>query len=257
LQSQDKKINTGTNLELLFLGTGNAFAMAHRYWGSILVDDRILLDASPIIVPHLKELEKDLTKIEYIFLTHFHGDHFLGLPFLLLDYGYLQAPQHPLVIVGPSGVKDKVQELTEISFPGLLAKLESKLEINYLEIIKPGNYTTDDRKLKFSAEQMSHGSSNAFGYKISINGKIVSYTGDTDLCQGVLNLAAGSDIIIIELSNPNQDVPGHMNIDKMKKLREKIGLDVKIVFNHVGPVTGEIDDIENALLPNDLDVIEI
>jgi ribonuclease BN (tRNA processing enzyme) len=250
-------METDSNLVLLFLGTGNAFAMADRYWGSILVDDRILFDASPIIVPHLKKLNKDITKIEYIFLTHFHGDHFLGLPFLLLDYGYLKAPQHPLEIVGPAGVKEKVQNITEASFPGLLHKFESRLDINYLEITKPGNYQTSDGKLKFRAEDMKHGSSQAYGYKLTINGKTVSYTGDTDLCQGVYNLATGSDVMIIELSNPDQDVPGHMNIDKIKKLREKIGSDVKIVFNHVGPVNGKIDDIENAFLPNDLETIEL
>jgi ribonuclease BN (tRNA processing enzyme) len=250
-------MNSESNVELLFLGTGNAFAMADRYWGSILVDNRILLDASPIIVPHLKRLKKDIIKIKYIFLTHFHGDHFLGLPFLLLDYGYLKAPQHPLEIVGPSGLKDKVERITEHSFPGLLSKLDSRLDIKYQEISKPGKYTTNDEKLEFRAEDMKHGNSEAYGYKITINSKTISYTGDTDLCQGVINLATGSDIIIIELSNPDQEVPGHMNIEKIKKLREKIGSDIKIIFNHIGPVTNEIDDIENAFLPNDLEAIEI
>ena len=75
-------------LNLTFLGSGNAFA-PKRYWGTILVEEDILLDASPVTLPHLRMMDKDPGKINYILITHLHGDHFLGLPFLFLDSLYV------------------------------------------------------------------------------------------------------------------------------------------------------------------------
>src|SRR5439155_18788084 len=76
-------------MEVTFLGSGNAFASEGRYWSSFLVDRRYLFDAPPTLLAHLKRLKVDLPEIEVIFLSHHHGDHFVGLPFLLLEYLYM------------------------------------------------------------------------------------------------------------------------------------------------------------------------
>jgi ribonuclease BN (tRNA processing enzyme) len=237
----------------MFLGTGNAFSMDNRYWGSILINNNILLDASPIIVPHLKSHHKKLTDIEHVFLTHFHGDHFLGLPFLLLDFAYLEAPDHDLIIIGPTGVKEKIQNITESSFPGIFTKLEGKLNIDYHEISGPGNYNLD--RLEFRAEQMAHGSAEGYGYIITIGDMNISYTGDTDLCDGVFALANDSNILIIEMSNPYQDVPGHMNLKKLKLLQEKIDTGINIILNHIGLLKDDFKPENNIILPKDGDVL--
>jgi ribonuclease BN (tRNA processing enzyme) len=249
LESLDQPAGKSSGLELLFLGTGNAFAMDNRYWGSILVNNNILLDASPIIVPHLKSHEKKLTNIEYIFLTHFHGDHFLGLPFLFLEFAYLEAPKHTLFVIGPSGVEEKVQDVTELSFPGIFSKLDGRLAIEYHDVSTPRNFKIDDQV--FQTETMSHGSTEGIGYKLIVGNMKVSYTGDTDLCDGVINLANDSNILIIEMSNPYQDVPGHMNLNKLKILQDKVGPGVKIILNHVGVLNDDFKQVNNVLLPND------
>jgi ribonuclease BN (tRNA processing enzyme) len=242
------------NLELTFLGTGNAFSMANRYWGAILVNDEILFDASPIIVPHMKKLKKNLEDIKYIFITHFHGDHYLGLPFLLLDYAYFKCPTHKFTIIGPQGLMSKITQVTNHSFSGLIEKLESKLDINYFEIKAPGDYEILD--LKFYAYPMDHGTTQAFGYKLYIDNIAIGYTGDTDLCDGVIKLGKDVDILIIELSNPDDNVPGHMNLQKITQLQNHIRKEVKIICNHVGPITSDLKQFENVILPNDLEVLK-
>jgi ribonuclease Z len=245
--------NISSNLELVFLGTGNAFSMAQRYWGSILVNDRILLDASPIVVPHMKKLDRSLSKLEYIFITHFHADHFYGVPFLLLDYAYLVEMTHPLVIIGPTGIKNKITQATDLGFTGVLDKLKDRMEIIFFEVTGPGEYRVSG--LNFNAMPMAHGNAEAYGYKLTVGGKTIGYTGDTDLCDGVFDLGDGADFLIIELSNPNDDVPGHMSLQKIQKLQEQLSPNVKIILNHAGPITGELPRNENLILPNDLDVI--
>jgi ribonuclease BN (tRNA processing enzyme) len=246
------------NLELTFLGTGNAFSIEGRYWGSILINNRILLDASPIAVPHMKKLGLELSSLEYIFVTHFHADHFFGIPYILLDFAYLTDMKQPLNIIGPAGLEEKITNVTEIGFSGVTEKLRGKLIINYLEIQEPDEYSVNG--LKFRAISMAHGSTKAFGYKLYLPEKTVAYTGDTGPCLGLEELATGTDIMIIEMSNPDDDVPGHMSMDKLQKLTDKVPdlQRCKIILNHVGAFshtsTSQIPD--NWLMPDDMDVLK-
>lgn len=244
------------DLSLVFLGTGNAFSAAQRYWGSVLVNNSILLDASPIVVPHMKRLNRSLDELEHIFITHFHGDHFLGLPFLLLDFGYLIQAKQPLTMIGPTGIEDMVTKITELAFPGLFEKLSNNLKLNYLEVPGPGKYEVNGvaQALAFHAEPMSHGTATAYGYKFTVAGKTIAYTGDTDLCDGVYSLAKDADILIIEFSNPDIEVPGHMSRSKLDSLQERISTDTKIILTHVGEFTGGLQKNDNLILPNDLDI---
>src|SRR5215208_6177821 len=74
-------------LDLLFIGAGNAFADA-RCWSGFLLNGRYLFDAPPSALYALKRGNADLDALDVILVSHFHGDHFFGLPFLLLEYAY-------------------------------------------------------------------------------------------------------------------------------------------------------------------------
>src|SRR3989304_1978366 len=95
-------------LELLFLGSGNAFA-PQRYWSSFLLNGRYLFDAPPTALPHLKRAGRAADDIDVIFISHFHADHFFGLPFLLLEYAEQTLRTKPLTIVGPPGIEQRLR----------------------------------------------------------------------------------------------------------------------------------------------------
>ncbi|HKZ51369.1 MAG TPA: MBL fold metallo-hydrolase, partial [Dehalococcoidia bacterium] len=104
-------------LELAFLGSGNAFAAGGRYWSGFLLDGRYLFDAPPTLLAHLKRLGRDLQAIRVVFISHFHGDHVLGLPFLYLEYAELSPRREELLVVGPPGVEDLVEGVYRRVFP--------------------------------------------------------------------------------------------------------------------------------------------
>ena len=113
-------------MELTFLGSSNAFAAEGRYWSSFLVNGKYLFDAPPTLLPHLKQLKTPVTDIEVIFLTHFHADHFAGLPFLFLEYVYLTKRADDLVIVGglvPSLIVEARQDHGVSQYPPSRSKL--------------------------------------------------------------------------------------------------------------------------------------
>ena len=75
--------------EVQFVGTGDAFGSGGRRQSAILVrvhGHTLLLDCGATTVVGLKELGIDPREIDAVAITHFHGDHVAGLPFLLLDY---------------------------------------------------------------------------------------------------------------------------------------------------------------------------
>src|SRR5690242_575806 len=119
-------------LDLVFLGSGNAFA-PERCWSGFVLNGRCLFDAPPTALLNLKKLGADLAAIDVVLLSHFHGDHFFGLPFLLLEYSYLTKRRTDLTIIGPPGVEEKVEALLGIGYPGMRER-DDGYRTRYVEV---------------------------------------------------------------------------------------------------------------------------
>ena len=120
--------------EIVFVGTGDAFNSGGRRNSAILVRDAgrsILLDCGPTTLGGLKQLGIDPLEIDAIALSHFHGDHIAGVPFLLLDYLYQHEREKPLEILGPPGVADCVAGLTRAY--GYHLERERRYALRFLE----------------------------------------------------------------------------------------------------------------------------
>src|SRR5206468_11610102 len=70
--------------------------------------------------------------LDAVLLTRLHGDHFGGLPFLILDAQFRRRTQ-PLVIAGPTGVEYRVLDAMEMMFPGS-SRTGRRFEVQYLEL---------------------------------------------------------------------------------------------------------------------------
>jgi ribonuclease Z len=93
------------DLSVVFLGTGGSVPSARRATACVLIragGRRILIDAGEGAQRQMI-LSTGLVHVDEIYLTHFHADHYLGLPGLLKTYDLLERPQ-PLRIVGPAGL---------------------------------------------------------------------------------------------------------------------------------------------------------
>src|SRR5690349_8297477 len=103
-------------LELTFLGSGNAFAFEGRAFSSVLLDKRYLFDCGPTVLQQLQKLDVSPNDIEVVFISHFHADHFFGLPFLMLA-GKYHGRTKDLVIVGPPGIERRTEDLLGLGYP--------------------------------------------------------------------------------------------------------------------------------------------
>ena len=96
-----------------FLGTGDAFSAGGRHMAAYLIESpegSLLLDCGPTILASLNRHGLSAEPIDAVLLSHFHGDHFGGLPFLFLHYLYIEPRSRPLKIVGPPEVEDRVMD---------------------------------------------------------------------------------------------------------------------------------------------------
>ena len=97
-------------MQLRFVGCGDAFGSGGRLNTCFHVSGReanFLIDCGASALPALKRLEIDRNEIDLILITHFHGDHFAGLPFVLLDAQFSRRTR-PLTIAGPQGIETRL-----------------------------------------------------------------------------------------------------------------------------------------------------
>src|SRR6266480_1677081 len=98
------------SLDVLFAGTGDAFGSGGRLQTCIAVSvdgAMVLLDCGATALVGLKRAGVDLRAIEAVAVSHLHGDHFAGLPFLVLD-GQFGGRTTDLVVAGPPGIRQRL-----------------------------------------------------------------------------------------------------------------------------------------------------
>ncbi|MDO8616436.1 MAG: ribonuclease Z [Dehalococcoidia bacterium] len=233
-------------MELTFLGSGNAFASGGRYWSSFLIDRKYQFDAPPTLLPHLKKLGVPLPDLEVIFITHHHGDHFMGLPFLLLEYIYLTPRTKDLFIVGPPGVEAWTEDFAERCYPNITR--DAGYRRRYVEA-RPG----EEQKagpLTFRAVPMNHvkESMEAFGYSVQVDGKTIAYTGDTMFCEEIFELAEGADILVADSTYSEGSGPEHMGLDDIRVIRQRLSPRTTMILTHLNgdPNTNGLENVVTA-----------
>lgn len=236
-------------MEITFLGSSNAFAAGGRYWSSFLVDGKYVFDAPPTLLPHLKQLNVPLNQIEVIFLTHHHGDHFMGMPFMFLEYFYMTKRTEDLTIVGPPGVQEWIERFSDSCYPNITR--DAGYRRIYVDAV-PGK-ELQAAGVTFTAWPMCHVSDqmDAMGYRVRIGDKTVAYTGDTMYCEEVYRLAEGADVLVVDCTYAEGTGPEHMGLDDVKKIRERVPLDTAIVLTHLNGQPN-VNGMQNVLTAADL-----
>lgn len=224
-------------LDLAFVGSGNAFA-PERCWSGFLLNDRHLFDAPPTALYSLKRMHVPLAEIETVFVSHFHADHFFGLPFLLLEYGYLTHRTSDLTIIGPPGIEDRVRHLTELGYPSLLLKPQS-YTCRYVDVIDGASGKVNG--LQYRAVEVDHGGVGleCFGFRVEIDGRSLAYTGDTRYCDQLMDLGREAEVLVTDCTYADgRGLPEHMSFTEVRELQARLGGDTEFVLTHLG---GDVD----------------
>jgi ribonuclease BN (tRNA processing enzyme) len=240
---------------LTFLGTGN-FLTPGRYWNSFVMDDTVLVEPSPIALPHLRRCGLPIEHIETVVISHFHPDHTFGWPFLLLEAALGKVGQ-TFSIVGPPGVERFLEEMVELGgIPGVLAQAKANLNLEFVEV--DGTWQ-EAGALRFRAIEVEHVPHlRCYGYLFARDGRNIGYSGDTRPCDGLEELAAACDVLVLECDGqhvePHHHV-SHMNEDSVRQLRAAHA-GTRFILTHMGEGV-DASGIDNVVVPEDFDRLTV
>ncbi len=196
-------------------------------------DHKCLIDIGVGSLPTLKDMLINVKEIDLICLTHFHGDHFGGLPNFLLDATFIQGREKALTIVGPSGVEKRIWELQEALYGGT-SIMDFGFPIKFIEYAENGVL---DLSKQFTVEAIPvvHSEpSNPHAIKISVDGKSIVYTGDTEWTDRLLSLTKGCDILISECFGWEGPMKYHLSYQEIMANINHLGAK-RILLTHLGP----------------------
>src|SRR2546427_6557158 len=119
------------------LGSGDAFGSGGRLHSAYLVEaprHTFLLDCGPTILQAFKQTGRDPGAVDFVLLSHLHGDHFGGLPFLFMEYRFEEPRSRQLTVYGPPGTERRVRAL----FGALYERIASEplpFAVRYEEVV--------------------------------------------------------------------------------------------------------------------------
>src|SRR6266850_743013 len=97
------------DLDIVFLGTSGSMPTARRAPSALLLrrgGDRLLIDCGEGTQRQLMRSNVGLPELTDVFLTHFHADHYLGLPGMLKTFALRGREEVGLTVYGPEGLRD-------------------------------------------------------------------------------------------------------------------------------------------------------
>ncbi len=236
-------------LEFSFVGTGNAFAPGGLCWNGFVIDGRFLFEAPPQALQSLNRLGIDANDLDAVILSHHHGDHFLGLPFLLLHWKYFGRAR-PAVIIGPPGTRELATAIARSVYPGVF---DIQYELHWVELGDGERATAGDLELQALAVRHDERLSLNLGYIGRLRGRTFAYSGDTGFCDALVTMARASEVVVAECSSFDDPVPIHLNLrDDIPRLREAMAPEAHLLLTHLSPAIAA-GHLRNTTVARDLE----
>lgn len=238
-------------VQVKFLGTGDAFNTRGQCHACQLVRSRnttLLLDCGPSSLLALKREGLTANDVDYVFLSHLHGDHFAGVPFLLLASIYDTPRQRPLIVVGPPGTEQRIIEL----YRALYREISQRpLPFEFRCIETPGdeNITVGEAVVRgFEVPHQEHEIS--LGLRVELDGSSILYSGDTGWTDKLIDESADTDLFICECCFFETRVDFHLDYPRIAENLHRFGTQ-RLVLTHIGREVADRQDEVDCTVSRD------
>ena len=209
-------------MRLTCLGTSDAFGTGGRHCAGYLVETpgaRILLDAGPSVLSGLARNDKQAEEIDAIVVSHLHGDHFGGIPFLLLKATFETPRTRPLAIVGPPDTESRIRELYRAYYRDASDE-PTTFPLRFIEAQAARPFEFADLRIEtFDVPHVRSGRSH--GFRASAGGRSIVYSGDTEWTDDLLRHSRGADLFVCECTSFDGRVPGHVGWRQIEENRRR------------------------------------
>ena len=154
----------------------------------------------------------DPDQLDMVWISHFHGDHFFGIPLLLLRLFEMKRSK-PLLIIGQHGIEKKMLDTMDLAFPRFRSKL--CYEVRFQEIEPETVHEISG--LKLESVQTLHSQRN-LGLLVSDGKNKLYYSGDGRPTEGVAELVRDCDLAVHEAFRLDEEIHHHGSITGCLKL---------------------------------------
>ena len=234
-------------MRLTVVGSGDAFGSGGRsntcFWLET-AKGTLTVDFGASALPALTALKLDANLLDGVVLSHLHGDHFGGLPLLLLDFQYLNRRERPLTIAGPPGTRARLETAMETFFPKSTGT-KWRFPWNVEEISLDKEMPVLGHTLR-TTEVVHQSGAPSTALRLSDGKKTFAYSGDTEWTDALLPIAAGADLFVCECYAYAGKMTGHLSWEilkpKIPALRAK-----RLMVTHMNPtVLAKLDELRRA-----------
>ena len=167
-------------MKVRFAGSGDAFGSGGRWQTCIHVSGEgqvVLVDCGATSLTALKAQGLDPGAVDAVAVTHLHGDHFGGLPFLILD-GQFAHRTRPLRVAGPPGIRTRLAEAMEVLFPGS-GQVRRRFEVEVTELRPDGTPASLGAAVVRGWEVVHACGAPPLALRVELGGRSLGYSGDT------------------------------------------------------------------------------
>jgi ribonuclease BN (tRNA processing enzyme) len=234
-------------MQLQFVGCGDAFGSGGRQNTCFHVTGdtvNFLIDCGATSLPALKRLGLTRNDIDLILITHFHGDHFAGLPFFLLDAQFSRRTR-PLVIAGPEGIETRLAQVMEALFEHS-SKTQQKFDLS-VAALRPEE-TRSFGPVRVTPYPVVHGASGGpfLGLRVEAEGRVIAYSADTEWTETLVPLARDADLFVAEAYTYDKPVKNHLSLATLEahlaEIRPK-----RLVLTHMSDdMLGRLDTLRHT-----------
>src|SRR5215469_1166829 len=235
-------------MKLTIAGCSDAFGSGGRFHSCYVLETskgRLLLECGANSPLALKRTGITISSIDAIVISHCHGDHFGGLPFLFLDKMFVERGSKPIEIFGPPGIKERSEALFECVYPSLKA-LPREFEINYRELAPRG--TAEWRGLPIKAYEVNHYSGTpSLALSFADEDRTFSFSGDTGWCDGVIEAGRGAGLFLTECTFFSTQAPMHLDYLTLAAKFSEIGAKRYVLTHMSEEMLASLDKIDSSL----------
>ena len=241
-------------MKVTFIGTGT-MGCTTRCNTSVLVDD-ILFDIGMGTVKQIERLKIYTKSINYLVISHFHADHFLDIPNLLIGRRIRKETKNKLIIIGPTGTREKTIKLMSFTHADgdehKYDNIEEKYNVEFIELKNDEQYKTE--QFKITALTLKHGKCvPTNGYILEKDNKILSYACDTSFCDNYNKMCSKSNYMFSDVTGL-ETTDMHMGLKDYKELYKKYP---NCKFYAIHRADYDVEGISNVEFPKDSDILEI
>ena len=223
-----------SKVRITCLGSGDAFSSGGRRMPGYFIEtpeSALLCDCGPTVLEALQNLRLSTASLDMVFLSHLHGDHFGGMPFLFLHCLYIEPRTKSLRITGSPGTESRVRSLFELTYTDTAAE-PLPFGLSFVEAIPGVEIKT--KNITIIPFPVPHQSSpQSLGCEIIVGDLKIVYSGDCGWTEELPAHTQGADLFICECMFFESRSDTHLDYPRIMENRDRIGAK-RILLTHMG-----------------------